>query len=379
MPQTGNGKPGNNIFLCSNLIITSLLAILTASCGMQPVSTTQIESTSRSSTDLPGSPAIPTVTPEDNGNLTSDQIATLTSLKKIDDHPLYTMNYIGALPDIDYLTHSGEQLSVDRKLLYRGDGWACSLFAALGDKQDAKFGRNFDWEHSPALLLFSAPPGRFASVTMVDLSYLGFSDQELGRLYELELIERIPLLNASSWPFDGMNERGLAIGMAAVPGSDLAIDPQKPGIGSLEIMRQVLDHAADIGEAVKIMESYNIDFRGGPDLHYLIADKFGAAVLVEYVDGSMQTILNNEPWHLATNYHVSAYVQQQGHCARYDKIAETMLASAGNLDTTAVQRLLAGVSQSSTQWSIIYNLDNGVIQVSMSRHFSQPYEFQLNP
>ena len=34
-------------------------------------------------------------------------------------------------------------------------------------------GRNFDWYEHPALILFTDPPDGYASVSMVDISYLG--------------------------------------------------------------------------------------------------------------------------------------------------------------------------------------------------------------
>ncbi len=33
--------------------------------------------------------------------------------------------------------------------------WGCSLFAFFSDPQAMLYGRNFDWEYSPALLLFT--------------------------------------------------------------------------------------------------------------------------------------------------------------------------------------------------------------------------------
>ena len=61
------------------------------------------------------------------------------------------------------------------KSLHRPPG-RCSLFAALGDPENRLFGRNFDWRYSPALLLFTDRPagGGYASVSMVDIAYLGF-------------------------------------------------------------------------------------------------------------------------------------------------------------------------------------------------------------
>ena len=75
--------------------------------------------------------------------------------------------------------------------------WACSLFAALGSADASLYGRNFDWDHSPALMLFADPPGGFASVSMVDIAYL-VSEDKLDHLTELPLAERTELLDTIS-------------------------------------------------------------------------------------------------------------------------------------------------------------------------------------
>lgn len=79
------------------------------------------------------------------------------------------------------------------------------------------YGWNFDWDYGTALLLFTDPPGGYASVSMVDIAYLGIEGKSEKDLQNLPYEERQLLLGAPSLPFDGMNERGLAIGMAAVP------------------------------------------------------------------------------------------------------------------------------------------------------------------
>ena len=203
--------------------------------------------------------------------------------------------------------------------------------------------------------------------------------RDFDNLHELELAELAPLLDAPNWPFDGMNEAGLAIGMAAVPSAQMDLDPEKSSIGSLEIMRRILDDAANIHEAVSIMESYNIDFRGGPDLHYLIADQSGEAILVEFFEGEMRIIPNDNPWHLATNFLTSSMKSTQEQCARYDKISDTMMETGGNLSSSSASELLSNVSQNNTQWSVVYNLQSGIIQVTMDRQFDQIHKFQLIP
>jgi hypothetical protein len=100
----------------------------------------------------------------------------------------------------------------------------------------------------PRSWLFSAPDG-YASVAMVDISYLGFRGERGEIIAEMPLVERAALLYAPYLPFDGMNEHGLVVGMAAVSPSPMPVDPDHETLGSLEIMREVLDHARTVDEA----------------------------------------------------------------------------------------------------------------------------------
>ena len=119
---------------------------------------------------------------------------------------------------------------------------------------------------------------------MVDIAYLGFGDGAVD-LTTLPLAERRALLDAPNWPFDGMNEAGVAVGMAAVPQADERHDPGKPAIDSLRVMRLILDRAGNVDEAIAILTQHNIAWEGGPPLHYLVADRSGRAALVEFHGG----------------------------------------------------------------------------------------------
>ena len=361
------------------LILSSILIIFQISCTARPTPGISVQNPNSKTARAAPTSSQNYENSISSGNLTPDQVSTLSSLEKVDDYPLYTMHHQGSYTEevtIDLEVDGDTKNSLDK---LKEANWTCSLFAALGDDQEFKFGRNFDWEYSPGLLLFTNPPDGYASVSMVDIAYLGFEARDFDNLHELELAELAPLLDAPNWPFDGMNEAGLAIGMAAVPSAQMDLDPEKSSIGSLEIMRRILDDAANIHEAVSIMESYNIDFRGGPDLHYLIADQLGEAILVEFFEGEMRIIPNDNPWHLATNFLTSSMNSTQGQCARYDKISDTMLETGGNLSSSSANELLSNVSQNNTQWSVVYNLQSGIIQVTMDRQFDQIHKFQLIP
>lgn len=337
-------------------------------------------------TPAPMPTAVASPTPRADG-LATDQAATLSSLRKVDNYPLYTMNYVrGAGPPVAG-SPPADKAEAGRKPAEWGwdvpaetSSWACSLFAALGDPGNRLYGRNFDWRYSPALLLFADRPDSegYASVAMVDIAYFGFDDGTVD-LTTLPLAERRSLLDALDWPFDGMNEAGVAVGMAAVPAADERSDPGKPAIGSLSVMREVLDRAGSVDEAVAILSSYNIDWEGGPALHYLVADRTGRAALVEFYGGEIVVLPNAGPWHAATNFTISAVTKPAGQCHRYDTVAQRLAAAAGKLTPADALDLLRAVAQteSATQWSVVYGMSSGQVEVVMGQSYRRVYGFQL--
>ena len=342
--------------------ILFLCILLLFGCSPRPVPAT------------PNLPATPTSTSIPAG-LTQEQFTTLNSLQKVDDYPLYTMTYTGVYrPRVGAMSFENSITNSDSS-----PAWACSLFTVLLDKDNLLFGRNFDWQFSPALLLFNDPPDGYASVSMVDIEYLGFEGETVKDMTELTIDEQMSLLDAPYIPFDGMNEYGLVIGMAAVPSGDMQPKAGKETIGSLGIIRQMLDRARTVDEAVDIMQDYNIDFSGGPPLHYLLADATGKSALVEYYDGRIHVLENEQPWHVATNFlRSSVDAPEDGNCWRYNTIASKLTKANGQIDTQAAMQLLADVAQNNTQWSVIYQMSSGTINVVMGQQYQTAHQFYLD-
>ena len=323
---------------------------------------------------IPNLLATPTSTSIPAG-LTQEQFTTLRSLQKVDDYPLYTMTYIGAYrPRVGAMSFENSIANSDSS-----PAWACSLFTVLLDEDSLLFGRNFDWQFSPALLLFTNPPDGYASVSMVDIEYLGFGGEAAKDVIKLPIAEQMSLLDAPYIPFDGMNEHGLAIGMAAVPSGDVQPKAGKETIGSLGIIRQMLDRARTVDEAVDIMQDYNIDFSDGPPLHYLLSDATGKSALVEYYNGTMHILYNEQPWHVATNFLRSSVEDPiDGNCWRYNTISTTLTEANGRIDTQGAMQLLADVAQNNTQWSVVYQMSSGMITIAMGQKYQSMHQFQLD-
>jgi len=305
------------------------------------------------------------------GDLSQAERRTLSSLRLVNPYPLYTLDYVSPYE----AETAGAELPTRR--------WSCSLFAALGDPSSRLAGRNFDWEFSPALLLFTDPPEGYASVSMVDIAYLLAEPSEAGSLLERPLDDRRELLRAPHLPFDGMNEHGLVVGMAAVPEGDAPFDPSLPTVDDLELIRWMLDQARTVEEAVGVMRGANITWGSGPPIHYLIADATGDSVLVEYVDGEIRIVPNASPWHLATNFFVSGSGQEPyapaGICPRYDRMLTTLSSKGGVLRLPEALDLLRGVSTPTTQWSVVYDISQRRVHVAMGGDFEVVHTFDLRP
>ena len=349
----------------------------TATALPTPIPPTAVPTLASASTPV----TAPTATPRAD-DLTHDEAATLDSLEQVDDYPLYTMHYYGSYAERAASVEGSERgVSASRRVssvTASLPAWGCSLFAALGDADEMVYGRNFDWDYSPAVLLFTHPPEGYASVSMVDIAYFGFEGARAHGLTDLPLVERRALLDTPRLPFDGMNERGLVVGMAAVSPGQMVPDPNKETTGSLRVIRKMLDQAGDVDDAVAILASYNIDFEGGPPIHYLIADSSGRAALVEFYQGEMVIFANETPYHLATNFlRASAGESAEGECWRYDKLSQRLRETEGRMTAQGAMDLLAAVSQEGTQWSIVYGISTGDVSVAMEQQYGAPHTFYL--
>jgi hypothetical protein len=306
-----------------------------------------------------------------------NRLRTLATLRKIDNFPLYEMRYYGDYGFENFLQVGMQALP--RLQSYQGktdDEWACTCFSALNRGGGLIFGRNFDWYVHSALILFTNPPGGYASVSMVDISYLGYGNEEPS------WFERRRLLYAPYLPFDGMNECGLAVGIMAVPYADGGEDPNKVTIGGLQAVRLMLDYAKDVDQAISLLLNYNVDFEGGPPLHYLVADSSGNSAVVEFIGGQMSVIRNREQWQVATNFVISHSRPEvrRSHCWRYSRTYEVLEQAEGNISGEEAMVLLNDVAQSGafpTIWSAVYNMTSGDIRVAMGREYGEPHEFTL--
>jgi hypothetical protein len=305
-----------------------------------------------------------------------DAARTLASLREVDDFPLYVMTYYGGYGFDDYLAtglfprHSAASAEPLR-------GGACSTVLARLDNGEVVVGRNLDWIHRASLLLYADPPEGYASVSMVDIAYLGFEEGVP------EGADASALLEAPYWPMDGMNEHGLAVTQMAAPFADLDVDPAAPTLGSLAVIRLLLDQARTVDEGIDLLRGINIDWEGGPPLHYMVADASGESALIEFIEGEMVIVEDALPWQVATNFNQYGTDPEVrgGICWRYGQAAGALAEPGSAPAYEDLFNIVAGIAgdwgDAETMWTVFYNLTTGRIEVVMGRDFEDVERFAL--
>jgi hypothetical protein len=337
---------------------------------------------------------------KDAGPVTSsgmDREKTLASLAKANDHPFYTMRFYGDYGfaervglSVSQSTSSSDAFSPLRlprssqpgfgvtsptQPIRRNDSaWGCTCFVAHGDPADPQFGRNFDWRDCIPLLLFTDPPNGYASVCIVDLEYLGFNRANLPDGGG----DKSALLQTPWYPFDGMNEKGVTVGMMAVPSAQAPYDPTKVTLGELGVIRLVLDFAATTDEAIALLREYNLRVEN-PPVHYLIADAGGHSAVIEYVNGTMNVLKNDEPWHVSTNFIITGSgAPANAPCWRYNTAYNELRTADGVMTSDRALSLLSKVSQTNTIWSVVYGMKSGTVLVTTDKKFAAPLTFSMS-
>jgi len=303
-----------------------------------------------------------------------DTLKTLQSLQQIDDYPLYVMTYYGDY-GFDRLLKSDDSSApgTDEDNSEQNENFRCTCFSAFGNGEHPIFGRNFDWYHRASLVLFTDPPAGYASVSMVDIFYLGYAQNaDLTTLSSRQALLAAPFL-----PFDGMNEKGVAIGIMAVPYVQLPYDPVKKSLEDLQVVRLVLDYAGSVEHAILLIQNYNIRMDEVP-LHYLIADRSGKSAIIEFVNNKIEVFYNTESFQVCTNFIVTnASPPLTGNCWRYDRAYSTLTNKTGAISISEAKAILRDVSQSNTMWSTIYDMKSGEMQIVPGRKYTTEHKLQL--
>ena len=331
------------------------------------------------------------------GTVFFGEIRTLASFKQLNEHPFYEMTYYadynldeflinGAATDDELVSFVTKQILKGVSFDVNPDG-ACSTFVATNLEDENLFGRNFDYVHSIGLIVRTQPKNGYESISLVNLNHLGLS---LENMPTKNFINRVITLAAPYAPLDGMNEKGLAIGVLVIEDGKVHQNTGKVPITTTSAIRMVLDKAATVDEAIELLKNYDMNSSGETGYHFQIADATGNTAVIEYINNEMHVLTKEEGHTAATNFVLyngmnSGYGQD-----RYEKIKAKQEETNGIMSEDEAMDLLLSVPAqgmreveggegipSDTQWSCVYNLDDLTLQICTTRDKSRIYNYSL--
>jgi len=252
------------------------------------------------------------------------------------------------------------------------DGPACSVLSALDSGNNHVWGRNFDWDNSVPILVKCEPEDGYASISTCD-----FKNVTDSLTVPDNFVTKMLAIAALYVPMDGVNEAGLCVADLEVnEGGMMEVDTNKPDLTVTTAIRLLLNQAATVEDAVKLLGQYDIHASGGISHHLAISDASGASVSVEFVDGEM-VVVNTS---CITNFNLANGDTAAGGDSakeRYEQLCAAYEEKSGILTHEDVKTAMMCVSKTTgewkTQWSIVYRQD---LQ-TLDYYFGAAYEDKI--
>lgn len=261
-----------------------------------------------------------------------------------------------------------------------GTSFGCSTLAASSPDGHRLFGRNFDWQACNALVVTSKPTNGYASISTVNLGFISQNSGALGNALDQNDVRVLAALYA---PLDGMNEKGLAVSVNMIQDSaSISQSTDKPDLTTTTAVRLMLNKAANVDEALALLQEYDLHASMGMMIHFALADTTGRAVVVEYIDNQM--VVTETP--VVTNFYLAEGAKhgigtQQSH-ERYDILTQA-LTDHPTMTMEDVRDAMDSVSKDnfnefeSTEWTAVFDLHSGEAHYYHRENYENRYTFSI--
>ena len=340
--------------------------------------------------------------------LWTQQLKSIKTINQVTED-FYTMDYTYDY-DIDELLERGagstvglvlyglyNTLGEDAKNTIAGlsNNFGCTTFNSINSEGEYLFSRNYDYMESPGMLVWTHPENGYASVSNVSLYFLLYS-RERGFLPEDEFTSMLTTL-VPYIPVDGMNEKGLSIGVLELEKDPTFQITGRPALTTTTMVRAVLDKAATVEEAIEIFNTYDMRdlYFDGCTYHYHVTDAYGKSVVIEYVDGEMSLVYPEEKPGAMTDYIAAAnYFLTEGvddplglGYDRVETVYNALDKSKGLTSESEAMNILEDASVRyldmngyicSTLWSVVYNTHDLTFDVCVNNDYDNVYSFSID-
>lgn len=323
---------------------------------------------------------------EPQGN--PDLKKTLASLKEVDG--LYVMTFYGDYTQM--VNHFHERMLMSAVVGTIVKRRYCSLFSYFGDRENPLFGRNFDNVDTHLLVCYYFPENGYASIAFTPMKDLGVDGNT--KLNMDSSFQKMKLANCPCMSIEGMNEKGVCLALASIESVEYEPEENKKSKWLITLMREILDQAANVDEAVRIARSYNV-FDNGLNVlshHILVADPGGRSAVLEHDGRTMRVIPMEGDWQAATNWKLFdvPVERTRKNCARF-RTATDILKTAGDsmtwkeglnlLDRVAqhdVEYVIRGEKITvNTEWSAVFNMKKREVYISLDMNYDKVFKLAL--
>lgn len=284
----------------------------------------------------------------------------------------------GASSDSEVVAFISENLLSSEGLSFGGSPFGCSTISVKNEDGGYLFGRNFDWNSCNAMIVHSIPENGYASISTVNTDFINMSGLKLSALPDEA--QAVICMYA---PLDGMNEKGLSVSVNMIQdNATISQSTDKPDVTTTTAIRLLLDKAANVDEAIDLLNEYDMHASMGFMMHLALADANGKSVVVEYVDNKM--LVTETP--VVTNFYLAEGEKHgigtaQSH-ERYDILIKA-LSDNETMSQEKVRDTLDSVSKhnfgefESTEWSAVFNQDTGEVRYYHRENYNKSYTFSI--
>ncbi len=284
----------------------------------------------------------------------------------------------GASTDGEVIQFLSENLLGNMDLGFAGEIFGCSTITVENVDGGFLFGRNFDWNSCDAMVVLSYPENAYASISTVNMDFIR---QGAGSMtFNADEVKTIAALYA---PLDGMNEKGLAVSVNMIQDSaTIDQNTEKPDITTTTAIRLLLDKAETVEEGLALLGQYDMHASMGMMVHFVIADASGNSVAVEYIDNEM--LVTETP--VVTNFYLAKGEKYGIGTKQSQERYEVLMARLKEnpvMDEREVRDALDQVSKDnfgefeSTEWSIVFHLDEGKADYYHRENYTRGYTFSI--
>ncbi len=269
-----------------------------------------------------------------------------------------------------------------------GPNRGCSMFAHRTGRDGGLVGRNYDNRDTQVMVGWFHPAVGYASVALVPLADLGYTPEE--PFDPASAQHRKTLLYAPVMSIEGMNEKGVTVTLASLERRHVTQNPALESRFLIHLVREILDHAGSVHEAVSIAEQYNVFDNGGEVIshHIFLADPHSGSAVLEWRDGMMHLVKDTGDWQVVTNSDLFgvAVDERRQSCDRYDSLCKSMAQQAETMTWQDAMDALVKTRQKnktqtidgerlkvSTQWSAVFDMGERAVYLVLGENYREVY------